>query len=219
MCSSSFGTIMSNITDDIMNDSKNNTYDKLIGTNSSQVISEPTTDAYCLLKLIYISMTTYITPVITILGTIGNILSMLVFMRTRLKKLTSSYYLAFLALFDTGFLWCIFIEWLNILHIDIYKRNGLCQLFTWLSAGCSVLSAWLVVAFTIERFVAVIKPFLYFSKYTVDRAQHIILILVLLTALFCSPLLVIVVSVKAQKSGSGASTSCGVHQKYLVSGI
>lgn len=148
-------------------------------------------------------------------GTIGNILSVVVFLRTKLKKLSSSYYLAFLAIFDTGFLWCYFIEWLHIFHIDLYKRNGFCQLFTWLSNACSVLSVWLVVAFTIERFVAVLYPLKRQSMYTVRRARCIVFYLVLFHAINSSPLLLLVISKKSAKAEE--DMVCTYDENYRVS--
>lgn len=119
-------------------------------TTSNTSISEPQSGLFKFLTLLAEVMTVYFTPIITIAGTIGNVLSVLVFFCTKLKKLSSSYYLAALGVSDTGFLWCNFIQWLGFLNIHLYKRDGFCQLFTWLSNACSVLSVWLVVAFTLE---------------------------------------------------------------------
>lgn len=153
------------------------------------VYDEPTSVVYTSMKSTAFYLTKYFLPVITIAGTIGNVLSVVVFLRTKLKKLSSSYYLAFLAIFDTGFLWCSFLQWLNFFQINVYKRNILCQLFTWISNACSVLSVWLVVAFTIERFVAVLYPLKRQSLCTVQRARSIIFYLVLFNAINSSPLL------------------------------
>lgn len=186
-------TSSSNILLNIMNHSKSNPFDEqqfAASLTNATTAPEPTTQIYCNFKELAGFLSMYFTPVITIAGTIGNILSVMVFLRTKLKKLSSSYYLAFLAIFDTGFLWCYFIEWLNIIGIDLYKRNGFCQLFTWLSNACSVLSVWLVVAFTIERFVAVMYPLKRQSMYTVRRARAIVCVLVIFNAISSTPLLV-----------------------------
>lgn len=131
----------------------------------------------------------YYVPFITLAGTIGNVLSVLVFVRTKLKKLSSSYYLAALSISDTGFLLCNFIQWINTLNINIYNRDGFCQLFTFLSSICTVLSAWLVAAFTVERFIAVRYPLKRQTMCTVRRAKSVLIVLVCISVVHCLPLL------------------------------
>lgn len=70
----------------------------------------------------------YYTPVLVILGCVGNTLSVFVFFGTKLKKLSSSYYLAALAFSDTGFLIAQFITWLNMVNVPLFKKPGFCQL-------------------------------------------------------------------------------------------
>lgn len=131
----------------------------------------------------------YYIPFITFAGTIGNVLSVLVFIRTKLKKLSSSYYLAALSISDTGYLLCNFSQWINTLNINIYNRDGFCQLFTFLSSMCTALSAWLVVAFTVERFIAVRYPLKRQTMCTVRRAKSVLIVLVCMSIIHCLPLL------------------------------
>lgn len=169
--------------DKLANLSANHAYDNMD--------EEPQSWLYQSLKTLTNVMTLYFTPILAVVGTIGNILSVIVFFGTKLKKLSSSYYLAFLAIFDTGFLWCNFIQWLNFFNVNFYARNGFCQLFTWLSNACSVLSVWLVVAFTIERFVAVLYPLKRQTLCTVRRARSIICYLVVFNAINSAPLIML----------------------------
>lgn len=206
-------TILLNSTESILELTKS--YEESRSGNTSA--SEPPTAIYQYLKAVAYFLSVYFTPAITVAGTIGNVLSVVVFLRTKLKKLSSSYYLAFLAIFDTGFLWCYFIEWLHIFQIDLYKRNGFCQLFTWLSNACSVLSVWLVVAFTIERFVAVLYPLKRQSMYTVRRARCIVFYLVLFHAINSSPLLFLATSKKSKYKTD--EDMCTVDETYQVSKI
>lgn len=133
----------------------------------------------------------YYTPLLTVTGTIGNIISVLVFFRTKLKKLSSSYYLSALCISDTGFLLINFILWLNIFNINIYSQNICCQLFTFLSGFCSALSVWFVVAFTIERFIAVIYPLKRQTMCTVNRAKSVLIGLLIVSAFHSLPLIVL----------------------------
>lgn len=140
----------------------------------------------------------YFTPVIVYLGSIGNGLSVFVFFSTKLKKLSSSYYLAALSISDNIFLACMFVVWLRFVEIDLFNKWGWCQLIVYLTSVCSFLSVWLVLAFTVERFIAVRYPLLRQSLCTVSRAKMFILILVFLAMAFSSPS-AIFVTLKTEK--------------------
>ncbi|CAB0018610.1 unnamed protein product, partial [Nesidiocoris tenuis] len=78
----------------------------------------------------------YYTPALVGFGTIGNCLSVVVFFfSTKLRKLSSSYYLSALAISDTGYLFCTFFSWLNMVNIDIFNRPGFCEFSVYLTQG------------------------------------------------------------------------------------
>lgn len=155
----------------------------------------------------------YYTPVITFTGAIGNLFSVLVFFRTKLKKLSSSYYLSALCISDTGFLIINFVSWLYIIDIDIYNYNIFCQLFTFLSSFCSALSVWFVVSFTIERFIAVDIPLKRQTMCTIKRAKSILIGLIAVSAIHNLPLLVLSSPVK---DSSNSTVVCGIRHGYEV---
>ena len=70
----------------------------------------------------------YYMPALVVLGCVGNTLSVFVFFGTKLRKLSSSYYLSALAVSDTGFLVAEFITWLNMVNVPLFKKSGFCQL-------------------------------------------------------------------------------------------
>lgn len=131
----------------------------------------------------------YYTPTIVFVGIIGNILSVLVFFRTKLRKLSSSYYLAALGMSDTCFLVLSFITWLNFADINLTNHNVACQLYYYLQGVCSFLSVWYVVAFTVERFIAVLYPLKRQSMCTVRRAVIVLCGLTVAALIFSAPLL------------------------------
>uniref|UniRef100_A0A8D9B780 Thyrotropin-releasing hormone receptor n=2 Tax=Cacopsylla melanoneura TaxID=428564 RepID=A0A8D9B780_9HEMI len=133
----------------------------------------------------------YYTPLLVGLGSIGNILSVFVFFGTKLRKLSSSYYLSALASSDTGFLVTLFAVWLNMIDIPWFTNDGICQISIYLTYVCSFLSVWFVVAFTIERFIAVRYPLHRPSMCTVARAKVILISLTLLALALYSPYLFI----------------------------
>lgn len=159
----------------------------------------------------------YYTPLLTVTGIIGNIVSVMVFFRTRLRKLSSSYYLSALCISDTGFLLVNFLLWLSLFNINIYNRNGCCQLFTFLSGFCSALSVWFVVAFTIERFIAVIYPLKRQTMCTVKRAKSVLIALIFVSAIHSLPL--VALSAPAYTTTEPSTIVCEINKGYEVNCI
>jgi hypothetical protein len=132
-------------------------------------------------------LTHYYTPFLVFFGSIGNILSVIVFFKTKLRKLSSSYYLAALGISDTCFLLGAFASWLNYVNINIYNREYYCQFFTYISGLCSFLSVWFVVAFTVERYIAVLYPLKRQTMCTVKRTCMVLAGLIVVGCLICIP--------------------------------
>ncbi|XP_026674747.1 thyrotropin-releasing hormone receptor-like isoform X2 [Ceratina calcarata] len=123
----------------------------------------------------------YYIPSIILLGLVGNLLSCIVFLNTHLRVRSSSYYLAALATADFGFLVSLLFVWLNnALGWRVFNKDGWCETLVYVSAVCSSLSVWLIVAFTVERFIAVQYPLHRPHICTIARAKTIILVLVVL---------------------------------------
>lgn len=117
----------------------------------------------------------YYTPPLVILGSIGNLVSVFVFYSSKLRQQSTSQYLSALALSDTLFLFQLLFPWLKAVQINgLFHHQGFCQVFVYISYVTCCLSAWLVVAFTVERFVAVLYPLRRNAVCTVTRARHVI---------------------------------------------
>ena len=100
----------------------------------------------------------YVIPVIVGVGLCGNLLSLVVFMGTYLRKESLSVYLSALAIADSGCLISIFIVWLDIWNVTIFHKNGMCQFTVYFTYVCSFLSIWFIVTFIAERYIAVCFP-------------------------------------------------------------
>ena len=74
------------------------------------------------------AVTMYTIPVIIAIGVVGNIVSLLVLLRTYMRRLSISVYLASLALADTCFLATLFITWFEYLKMRLFHREGICQI-------------------------------------------------------------------------------------------
>lgn len=110
----------------------------------------------------------YYTPIIVTLGTIGNCLTICVFLSNKLNNTSTSFYLAALAICDTGYLIYAFVNWVELTGYKQFDQE-ICKFTLYLSQLCRFTSVWFVVAFTVERFVAVCYPLRQKSICTVFR--------------------------------------------------
>ena len=130
----------------------------------------------------------YFTPVIIVIGIVGNSLSVAVFCSKSMRKLSASTYLAALAISDICTLvFYVFVEWLkrgeNLLWssatFSFLNKDGFCQCFVYLSYVSRIMSAWIIVIFTVERFTGICYPLKSFRK----GATRIMLIMLSIAAI------------------------------------
>ncbi|XP_076170728.1 C-C chemokine receptor type 1-like [Ptiloglossa arizonensis] len=169
---------------------RESTRDLLVrGHRTKMVHTQRDVAGFELMENIFRSVQFYYTPILVYFGSLGNCLSVIVFFGTKLCQYSSSIYLGALAISDTGFLLSVFVVWLNMLEVGLFNRPGFCQFFIYLTTLCSFMSVWLVVAFTIERFIAVQYPLYRQSMCTVSRAKAAVATLTGLAMILCSPVL------------------------------
>ncbi|XP_063218416.1 nociceptin receptor-like [Bacillus rossius redtenbacheri] len=153
----------------------------------------------------------YYTPVLILLGSVGNCVSVVVFFCTKLRKLSSSTYLAALAASDTAVLACLLANWLDMVaDTDIKSRPVVCEAFHFVLYACCFLSAWLVAAFTVERFFAVLYPLRRPSVCTVARARQVLAALTVCAAAASTP---VVFVVKLQPKPNSSELVCDLDQE------
>ena len=103
----------------------------------------------------------YASPVLIILGTIGNILSGKVMLGKRLRKHTTSVYLIGLAVVDTFILYAdLPWNWINaVFEINIRDLSfAYCKINLFCMYYVIQLEAWILVCVNIERLTAVFLP-------------------------------------------------------------
>lgn len=102
-----------------------------------------------------------IPPIFIIVGTIGNILSVIILLQPKIVKSTSALYLIVLAFSDTVVLYTgLMRHWLQYefgLHVRHYSEAG-CKIHIFLTYFSLDFSAWLLVAVTFDRLVLVWFP-------------------------------------------------------------
>ena len=155
----------------------------------------------------------WVTPALVTVGVAGNVASVLVLSSPKLRALSSSCYLSALAASDTGFLAALLLSWLSLVGHDLYGRPGWCQGIVYVTYVTTFLSVWLVVAFTVERFVAVCYPLLRTAVCTVRRARMVVVCLVITALALYSYLLVVAAPVP--HPGAAGRALCQVRPAYL----
>ena len=128
----------------------------------------------------------YISPVIIVLGTVGNILSISVMLRKQFRHTTMSFHLIALAIADTLVLYCALLPKFLYAYLSTsleLHSKFLCKMKYFLGIYVTHVASWIVVCLTSERFVAVIFPHYYRMLFTKARAAIALafIILILLT--------------------------------------
>nr|XP_012236070.1 PREDICTED: kappa-type opioid receptor-like [Linepithema humile] len=121
----------------------------------------------------------YSLPIFIIVGLLGNCLSAIVLFRKKMRSFSSNIYLGVLAISDIAFSIILLIDWLILMNIKP-KENYLYWLKFFMdfwSFFSEFLSVWLIVAFTIERYMVTKYPLLRRSWCTVKRAKIVVITL------------------------------------------
>ena len=135
----------------------------------------------------------WVSPIILILGTIGNILSAYIMSQKPLRRSVTALYLSVLAVVDTLVLYTGLLRyWIKAISgVDIRNQSQLtCRLHAFLVYWFTDLAVWIIVIVTLERFINVQYPHkarIYCNKMTavismvaVSVCNHLITMQVLL---------------------------------------
>lgn len=122
----------------------------------------------------------YGTSIIVALGLIFNAISFIVLTRKHMRKSTTNMYLSVLAVYDCLSLTLNFMIGVlrgqnpNTVNKDFQQSEGLCTFHGVIVELFNLLSVWLIVAFTVERFIMVKFP-LKAKNLTPQRALYTII--------------------------------------------
>ena len=114
-----------------------------------------------------LSFYAYLTPFIIIIGVFGNAVILAVFLSKAMRKMSASLYLGSLAFSDWSVLLSyVLIDWLRKglfrwpgkFTLDLVSYQGICETFLFVTYGFRFLSVWLIVIFTLERYIGVCHP-------------------------------------------------------------
>ena len=124
-------------------------------------------------------------PLLFIIGIVGNSISVAVLSRKHMRNSTTSVYLRFLAVIDTLVL--VFATLRELIfyttHVDVQELSDLtCRIHCWLAFSFTSLSAWLLSVLAIDRLVAVKFPI--WSKANCSKYIAVIISVVVTTLVF-----------------------------------
>ena len=136
----------------------------------------------------------YITPIIVLVGVLGNGISLKVFSSKFMRRLSSSYYLVMLSAADfLVLLSYVLFDWLDKglprwpvnNRLPVVNYPGACRVFLYMAYTLRLLSVWLMVALTAERFVAICYPNKRKAVCSKPFARRCIFVIVLIVCLLC----------------------------------
>ena len=135
--------------------------------------------------------------VFIVVGLIGNTLNIIVFSSREMRLVSSNFYLLMLAVSDSMYLICVMCSRIMISlrclyapesSIDIFNTNTfMCKLLQFFLDLQSDYSTCLIMAFTIERYIAVYRPLQFKEICTVRKARIICAVLFVTTVLCVAP--------------------------------
>ena len=128
-------------------------------TGFDNMTSAPT-NAYIHLEEISVTVRKICDPVLFLVGTIGNLLTILVLSQNKNRRTTTAIFLIFLAISDIMILFTsYFSEWLYVMWSFGFRQvnNVLCKLHVFLTYYSLQFSSWTLVIVTCERVISVIN--------------------------------------------------------------
>ncbi|XP_052829258.1 G-protein coupled receptor 183-A [Octopus bimaculoides] len=130
----------------------------------------------------------YVNAVWHIIGLFTNPISAFIWLNHRIRRNNSSaIYLAALSITDFMFLWLHFINELQIAWgISTVAHAGICELYNFIYMIPQYLAPIIVLGFTVERWIAVCKPFHKERFCTVKRAIYVVCGLIFLSSSLAS---------------------------------
>ena len=111
-----------------------------------------------------------------VIGTVGNVLSLLVLLRKNLRRLSASVYLLFLAASDLLFIWSYTVRetLYAITGINLINLSSVfCRGLFWMGLTSASFSIWLLVSLTIERVFMTRFPVYSYQRLTPKLATKI----------------------------------------------
>lgn len=134
-----------------------------------------------------INITLYCTPILIVLGIIGNTMALLVVTRKKNREISCCTYMAALAICDTGSLLCFGYLWCTIVMSTIWSVSG-CIGWVYIVFLNTAGSGFLLVGVTFDRFIAICFPFKGRVWCTPKRARIMVACIIAFVSVFYIPM-------------------------------
>lgn len=95
----------------------------------------------------------YIQPILCIVGIVGNLLSLRIFLSKELRKVSSNIYLSAFSASCSVFLLAVFIIWLEFFKLSLIHIQVWCQCIIFFTYVSSFLTIWFIVCITVENYI------------------------------------------------------------------
>lgn len=139
--------------------------------------------------ILAIDLIKYCLPIIIFIGTFGNVMSFLIMVQREMRQTSTFFYLATLAVADTVVLYIsAFKTWIMVLtgFELLHQGPAACKLSIFTTQFCVHFSAWLIVAVTVERFLAVWFPLRATTMCNLARAKFVTVMIAMIFILINS---------------------------------
>lgn len=142
----------------------------------------------CYYSMIFIDMTLKtslsLNLILILVGLVTNILVVIVFCRSELRRLSISVHTIALAVSDMSLLcFPVFLKWLNETRVDLglFHTEFWCKTHGYFDVSFCCWSAWNVVALSHERWIATCHPFVVYAKSTKSRSVTVSILIPIVT--------------------------------------
>lgn len=122
----------------------------------------------------------YVSPILLIVGTVGNLLSIAVLLRKRMRRSTTMFYLTCLSFADLFTLYTGLLRyWIRrAFDVDIRNLSDMgCKIHTFLVYVSLDLTVWILVSVTVDRCLSVSFPFKAKRMCTLKRSKWMVIII------------------------------------------
>ena len=125
----------------------------------------------------------YSPPVITVIGTVGNALTIAILAKSKTKLTSPELYMLALAIADSLMIWIgLFQYWCLFNFAPFLITSPHCHAMFFVVNFVNNYAVWIIVAMTIERFIAVYFPLKAPSWLTVSKTRRVLIALILVSA-------------------------------------